>query len=106
MAFGQADVPLWKRQQYVDISFDQYVSLKHTADENEVLCYNMWLPSQNLRYKDNMIEMVRMQATTDEYPLVDPVTLAHGRYFNEYESHLGARSEEHTSELQSRGHLV
>ncbi|HLS12443.1 MAG TPA: ABC transporter permease [Flavobacteriaceae bacterium] len=90
MAFGQTDVPLWKRQQYVDISFDQYVSLKHTADENEVLCYNMWLPSQNLRYKDNMIEMVRMQATTDEYPLVDPVTLAHGRYFNEYESHLGA----------------
>ena len=90
MAFGQTDVPLWKREQYVDISFDQYMSLKHTATDDEILCYNMWLPSQNLRYKDNMIEMVRMQATTDEYPLVDPVSLAYGRYFNEYESHLGA----------------
>ncbi|HLW14818.1 MAG TPA: ABC transporter permease [Flavobacteriaceae bacterium] len=90
MSFGQTDVPVWKRQQFENISYDQYNALKHTADVEEILCYNMWLPSQNLRYKDNLIEMVQMQATTEEYPLVDPVKLAHGRYFNEYESHLGA----------------
>lgn len=90
MAFGQTDVPLWKRQQFEDISFDQYISLQHTADVNEILCYNMWLPSQNLRYQDNLIEMVQMQATTAEYSQVDPFKLTYGRYFNEYESHLGA----------------
>lgn len=89
-SFGQTDVPLWKRQQFENITYDQYASLKHTAEVDEVLCFNMFLPSQNLRYKDNLLEMVRMQATTQEYPLVDPFKLVYGRYFNEYESHLGA----------------
>src|SRR5690625_3343599 len=50
MAFGQTDVPLWKRQQFEDISFDQYTSLQHTADVDEILCYNMLLPSLILLY--------------------------------------------------------
>ena len=80
MAFGQTDVPVWKRQQFQNISFDQYTSLQHTADVNEVLCFNMWLPSQNLRYKENLIEMVGMQATTANCPVVDPFKLAYGRF--------------------------
>lgn len=89
-AFGQTDVPLWKRMQFENISYDQYNTLKHTADAEELLCFNMYIPSQNLRYQDNLLEMVQMQATTQEYPLVDPFKFAYGRYFNEYESHLGA----------------
>lgn len=90
MSFGQTDVPQWKRQQFENISFEQYNALKHTADAEEILCFNMWIPSQNLRYKDNLLSMVQMQATTQDYPLVDPLSFAYGRYFNEYESHLGS----------------
>ena len=90
MSFGQTDVPVWKRQQFKNISYDQYSMLKRTASRDETMCFNMWIPSQNLRYKDNLAEFVQMQATTEDYIHVDPFRLAYGRYFNEYESVSGA----------------
>ncbi len=90
MSFGQTDVPLWKRQQFENISYDQYIALKRTASEEEVMCFNMYMSMYNVRYKDNLVEMVQVQATTEEYTLVDPFRLVHGRYFNEYESVSGA----------------
>lgn len=90
MSFGQTDVPVWKRQQFVNISYDQYNALKRTASKEEEMCFNMWIPSQNLRYKDNLAEGIQTQATTEEYPLVDSFRLVYGRYFNEYESVSGA----------------
>lgn len=89
-SFGQTDVPLWKRQQFKNISFDQFLSLKASSQTDEVLCYNMFIPSQNLRHQDNLLPSVSMQAVTSEYPEVDPVKIGYGRFFNEYESHIGS----------------
>lgn len=90
VSFGQTDVPAWKRQQFENISYDQFLALKTTSEPGEVLCFNMFLPSQSLRYQDNLLEFVLMQAVTHEYPEVDAIKILHGRFFNEYESHIGA----------------
>ncbi|MGA9326745.1 MAG: ABC transporter permease, partial [Salegentibacter sp.] len=89
-SFGPTDVPQWKREQFPDVSYDEYQHLKRTLPNTEAISYVIGVPQESLKYQDITTENVDIGAVTSEYYEIEEFDLAEGRFFNEAESVSGA----------------
>ena len=89
-SFGPTDVPQWKREQFPDVSYDEYQHLKRTLPNTEAISYVIGVPQESLKYQDITTENVDIGAVTSEYYEIEEFDLAEGRFFNESESVSGA----------------
>lgn len=90
MSFSETSVPKWKRDQFKNVSYDDYITLKRTSSGDEIMSYTLFTPFTSVRYQDRIINSVRTQATTYDFPDVESIKLSVGRFYNEYESSSGA----------------
>ena len=89
-SFGPTDVPQWKREQFPDVSYDEYQYLKRNLPNTEAISYVIGVPQESLKYQDITTENVDIGAVTSEYYEIEAFDLAEGRFFNESESVSGA----------------
>ncbi|MGB8376210.1 MAG: ABC transporter permease [Salegentibacter sp.] len=89
-SFGPTDVPQWKREQFPDVSYDEYQYLKRNLPNTEAVSYVIGVPRESLKYQDITTENVDIGAVTSEYYEIEAFDLAEGRFFNESESVSGA----------------
>ncbi|MGM0933476.1 MAG: ABC transporter permease [Bacteroidota bacterium] len=89
-SFGPTDVPQWKRQQFPDVSYDEYQHLKRSLPDLEAVSYVIGVPSESIKYRDVTSENVDVGAVTSEYYDIEAFELREGRFFNESESVSGS----------------
>ncbi|MGY5851614.1 ABC transporter permease [Salegentibacter sp. F14] len=89
-SFGPTDVPQWKRQQFPDVSYDEYQHLKRSLPELDAVSYVIGVPSESIKYQDVTSENVDVGAVTSEYYDIEAFELNEGRFFNESESVSGS----------------
>jgi len=90
VSFGPSDVPRWKREQFPLVKYDDFQYLDRTMSDVKAMSYVLNVPSQTIKYKDEVIENVGIGATTDGYYDIEALQFEQGRYFNEAESVAGA----------------
>lgn len=90
-SFGPSTVPRWRREQFPDVSYDEYQFLKKNLNEADAITYGMNVPSETIRYGDKTVANVEIGAITHEYYQIEALKLAKGRFFNESESNSGAQ---------------
>lgn len=89
-SFGPTEVPQWKRQQFPDVSYDEYQHLKRNLPDLEAVSYVIGVPSESIKYRDVTSENVDVGAVTSEYYDIEAFELTEGRFFNESESVSGS----------------
>ncbi|MCM4161012.1 FtsX-like permease family protein [Antarcticibacterium flavum] len=89
-SFGPTEVPRWKREQFPDMSYDEYQYLNRSMDDVEAISYAMNVPRENIRYGDMTVEKVEIGAITEGYYDIEALQLETGRFFNEAESVSGS----------------
>lgn len=89
-SFGPTEVPQWKRQQFPDVSYDEYQHLKRSLPDLEAVSYVIGVPSESIKYRDITSENVDVGAVTSEYYDIEAFELKEGRFFNESESVSGS----------------
>ncbi len=89
-SFGPTDIPQWKRQQFPDVSYDEYQHLKRNLPDLEAVSYVIGVPSESIKYRDVTSENVDVGAVTSEYYDIEAFELREGRFFNESESVSGS----------------
>ncbi len=89
-SFGPTDVPQWKRQQFPDVSYEEYNYLKRNLPETEAVSYVIGVPSESIKFQDVTSESVDVGAVTSEYYNIEAFELEEGRFFNEPESVSGS----------------
>ncbi|WP_372918587.1 ABC transporter permease [Salegentibacter sp.] len=89
-SFGPTDVPQWKRQQFPDVSYDEYQHFKKNLPDLEAVSYVIGVPSEPIKFQDVTSENVDVGAVTSEYYDIEAFELREGRFFNESESVSGA----------------
>lgn len=89
-SFGPTDIPQWKREQFPDVSYDEYEYLKRSLPDAEALSFVLNVPSENVRYGDRTANQVGIGAVTHEYYDIESLQLDNGRFFSESEDIRGA----------------
>ena len=89
-SFGPTEIPQWKRQQFPDVSYDEYQYLSRNLPNTQVVSYSIGVPNESIKYQDVTSTGVGVGAVTSEYYDIESLDLAEGRFFNEAESVSGS----------------
>jgi putative ABC transport system permease protein len=87
--FGPTDIPRWKREQYPDVTYDEYHYLKRSMPNLYSASYTLNVRSETVKYEEKAIENVQIGAVTHEYYDIEAFQFEEGRFFNESESSNG-----------------
>lgn len=89
--FGPSDIPRWKREQFPDVSYEEYQQLKKNLPDLEAISFALGIPGgATLKYRDVTSTGVDIGAVTHEYYDIEAFEFDKGRFFNEPEAVSGA----------------
>jgi len=88
-SFGPTEVPIWKREQFPDVTFEEYQYLKKTLPNLNAASYTLNVQSETVKYDKKSVGNVEIGAVTEEYYEIESLKIAQGRFFNEAESSSG-----------------
>lgn len=89
--FGPSDIPRWKREQFPDVSYEEYQQLKKNLPDLEAISFALGIPGgATLKYRDVTSTGVDIGAVTYEYYDIEAFEFDKGRFFNEPEAVSGA----------------
>ncbi|MGL2965035.1 ABC transporter permease [Flavobacterium sp. XGLA_31] len=88
-SFGPTEVPRWKREQFPNVTFEEYQYLKTSLSHVENSCFQYFTSSQTITHESKTSDNVNMVAVTSEFVDVQRMEFSEGRFFNESESYSG-----------------
>ena len=88
-SFGPSDIPRWKREQFPDVTYDEFEYLKRSVSDVDKMAFNLFTRNENIKFEDKTVSSVRITPTTNEFEGIDGIKIGHGRFFNEAESNSG-----------------
>jgi len=89
-SFGPSEIPRWKREQFPDMSYDEYQYLKRNLPNTEAASFAMNVPRESIKFEEKTTTNVEIAAVTEEYLQIEDLQIAQGRFFNESESVSGS----------------
>jgi len=89
-SFGPSEIPRWKREQFPDMSYDEYQYLKRNLPNTEAASFSMNVPRESIKFEEKTTANVEIAAVTQEYLQIEDLQIAQGRFFNESESTSGS----------------
>ncbi|MFD2516934.1 ABC transporter permease [Salinimicrobium flavum] len=89
-SFGPTEVPQWKRQQFPDVTYEEYELLSRNIADAEAVSYVLNVPSESIKYTDKTASNVGIAAVSAEYYDIEALQIAKGRFYNQAESVRGA----------------
>ena len=88
--FGPTDIPKWKRDQFPDVTYEEYQFVKKNVPNAAHVSYSLNVGAETLKYQDKVVSEVGIIPVTSEYYNIEALQLSEGRFFNELESVNGA----------------
>lgn len=88
--FGPSTIPQWKREQFPDVTFEEYQFLSKNLPNLEAASYALNVKNEAVKYRDQNISDIAIGAVSHEYYDIEALQIAEGRFFNESESVSGS----------------
>jgi len=88
-SFGPSEIPRWKREQFPDVTFEEFDYLKKSLNGVDKMAFNLFTGNENVKFEERTVSSVRVTPTTEEFEGIDGIKIEHGRFFNESESNSG-----------------
>ncbi|BCY27488.1 ABC transporter permease [Flavobacterium okayamense] len=88
-SFGPSDVPRWKREQFPDVTYEEYEYLRRNVHGIDKMSFNLFTRNENIKYENKTVSSIRVKPSTDEFIDIEPIKIEKGRFFNEAESNSG-----------------
>lgn len=89
-SFGPSEIPQWKREQFPDVTYEEYEYLKGSLNNLEAMSFQLFTRQENLNFEGKTVSKVNMVPTTSEFENIQKLEFYRGRFFNESESNSGA----------------
>ncbi|TPD68277.1 ABC transporter permease [Flavobacterium microcysteis] len=88
-SFGPSEVPRWKREQYPDVTYEEFDYLKNAVNGMDKSTYQLFTKREIIKYDDKTVSDVNIVPATYEFVEIQPQKIKEGRFFNESESNSG-----------------
>lgn len=89
-SFGPSDIPSWKREQFPDVSYEEYQYIKRNVPDVDAISYSLNVGAESVKFGDKLVTGVNIAPVTEGYYNIESLKLKEGRFFNEPESNSGS----------------
>ena len=89
-SFGPTDIPQWKREQFPDVTYEEFQFISRNVPDVEAASFSLNVPQESIKYGDKLVTGVSIAPVTDGYYNIEALQLEEGRFFNEAESNSGS----------------
>jgi putative ABC transport system permease protein len=89
--FGPSEIPRWKREQFPEISYEEYEYLKTALPNAKQLGFQLIVTPENIKYDTNTASGVNIICVSHEFVDIQGLEFSDGRFYNESESNSGAQ---------------
>ncbi|MEL1243719.1 ABC transporter permease [Flavobacterium sp. DGU11] len=89
-SFGPSEIPRWKREQFPDVSYDEYQYLKGAVKSAQDMAFQIFTKNETVKYNDESVSSINMVPVSFEFSNIQSVKIEHGRFYNEAESNSGS----------------
>ncbi|WP_103864003.1 ABC transporter permease [Aquimarina sp. I32.4] len=89
-SFGPTDIPQWKREQFPDVTFEEYQYIKRSMPNVKATSFILNVGTETIKYEDNSVSNVEVAPVTNDYYDIEELQVVKGRFYNEQESVAGA----------------
>jgi len=90
VCFGPTEIPEWKREQFPDVTYDEYQLLKRSVTGADNMAFQYFTNPQSIKSETGSVENINMVPVTYEFTDIQTLEFEEGRFFNEPESNSGA----------------
>lgn len=88
-SFGPTDVPRWKREQFDEISYNEFKFLQSSLTNVEHMAFQLFVKQESIRYEAELVSGVNTVAVSNEFEAIQTLEFEAGRFYNEAESNAG-----------------
>jgi len=88
-SFGPSPIPRWKIQQFPDVTYDEYQSLKASVNGAQYIAYQMFTKSETIKYENKSAADVNVKPASYEIADIESLKIGSGRFYSEAESNAG-----------------
>jgi putative ABC transport system permease protein len=88
--FGPSDIPQWKREQFPNVKYDEYISLKNSLNNTDQVAYQLFVNHETLKYDSKTVSDVNVVPSSSEMVDIEGLSFDKGRFYNESESNSGS----------------
>ncbi len=87
--FGPSEIPQWKREQFPNVKYDEYIGLKNSLNNTDQVGYQLFVSHETLKYDSKTVADVNIIPSSFEMVDIDGLSFDKGRFYNESESNSG-----------------
>lgn len=88
-SFGPSDIPQWKREQFPNVKYSEYVYLKNNMTHTDELAYQIFTKRESIKYESNIVSDINIVPVSYEFIDIQGLEFAEGRFYNESEANSG-----------------
>lgn len=88
-SFGPTDVPRWKREQFPNVTYDEYQYLKTSLNGIDEAAYQIFVGPESIKYEKNTVSSVNVVPVSHEFTDIQGQEFESGRFYNESEANSG-----------------
>jgi putative ABC transport system permease protein len=89
-SFGPSEIPQWKREQFPNVKYDEYIALKNSLNNTEQVGYQLFVSHESLKYDSKTVADVNIVPSSYEMVDIDGLSFDKGRFYTESESNSGS----------------
>jgi putative ABC transport system permease protein len=89
-SFGPSEIPEWKREQFPNVKYDEYLYLKGTMTNTDQLGYQIFTKRESIKYESNTVSDVNIVPVSHEFIDIQSLEFEEGRFYNESEANSAA----------------
>ncbi|MES2747993.1 MAG: ABC transporter permease [Bacteroidota bacterium] len=89
--FGPSEVPRWKREQFPEVTYEEYEYLKTALPKAKQLGFQLIVSPENIKYDTQTVSSVNIICVTHEFVDIQGLEFSSGRFYSESESNSGAQ---------------
>jgi putative ABC transport system permease protein len=91
VSFGPSDIPRWKREQFPEVSYEEYQYLTSALKNVENSCFQFFSAPQNVKYESKTVSSINVVPVTYEFADIQRLEINQGRFFTESESNAASQ---------------
>lgn len=89
ISFGPTEIPQWKREQFPNMKYDEYVYLKSAMTSTDQMAFQIFTKSESVKYDSRTVSDINIIPVSHEFVDIQGFEFEKGRFYNESESNSG-----------------
>ena len=89
-SFGPSEIPRWKREQFPNVKYSEYLYLKGSMSNTDQMGYQIFTGRESIKYESKTVSDVNMVPVSYEFIDIQGLEFEEGRFYTESEANSAA----------------